>query len=437
MSAFGLPTHTPIPHGLPSDVMRFFLDHAIGASVSVMTRDLELVYVNTKYADSFRVTPEKIIGTKLSDWYSPAHVASFMPHVERAFAGERVRYDRSSQVVGSEGVWFTVTLTPWFDEAGNVVGIFHCAMTVDELKRSAEALRVANERVSSHMENSPLTVLELDESLNVSHCSVRALSMFGSAPSELAGKPLMDALRIDDPEGLFADSFRRLQEGVETRNRVESAIRHADGRVIHCDWFNSAITDRNGKVISIMSLVEDISSRVEAAAQLLHFATHDSLTGLGNRRVLTERLTHCLSRAERTGEAVALLFIDLDGFKHVNDVYGHSAGDEVLREVAKRLQRVARQTDFIARMGGDEFVILLEGSVEIDTPSRVAERVLETLCPPIAFPGGTAVVGASIGIAVHPPLPNLAVDLIRRADAAMYSAKKAGKGCVRFASASE
>jgi diguanylate cyclase (GGDEF)-like protein len=144
-----------------------------------------------------------------------------------------------------------------------------------------------------------------------------------------------------------------------------------------------------------------------------------------------------LARAERTGESVALLFIDLDGFKHVNDVYGHSAGDEVLREVAKRLQRVARQTDFIARMGGDEFVILLEGSVEIDTPSRVAERVLETLCPPIEFPGGNAVVGASIGIAVHPPLSNLAVDLIRRADAAMYSAKKAGKGCVRFASASE
>lgn len=437
MSAFGLPTHTPIPHGLPLEVMRFFLDHAIGASVSVMTRDLELVYVNTKYADSFRVTPEKIIGTKLSDWYSPAHVASFMPHLERAFAGERVRYDRSSQVVGSEGVWFTVTLTPWFDEAGNVVGLFHCAMTVDELKRSAEALRVANERVSSHMENSPLTVLELDESLNVSHCSERASTMFGSAPSELAGKPLMDALRIDDPEGAFADSFRRLREGLETRNRVESTIRHADGHVIHCDWFNSAITDRNGKVISIMSLVEDISSRVEAAAQLLHFATHDSLTGLGNRRVLTDRLTHCLTRAERTGEAVALLFIDLDGFKHVNDVYGHSAGDEVLREVAKRLQRVARQTDFIARMGGDEFVILLEGGVEIDTPSRVAERVLEALRPPIAFPGGNAVIGASIGIAVHPPLSNLAVDLIRRADAAMYSAKKAGKGCVRFASATE
>jgi diguanylate cyclase (GGDEF)-like protein len=184
-----------------------------------------------------------------------------------------------------------------------------------------------------------------------------------------------------------------------------------------------------------MSLVQDVSARVEAAQQLLHFATHDPLTGLGNRRVLTERLSHALARAERTGEAIAVLFIDLDGFKRVNDVYGHSAGDEVLREVASRVRGVVRESDFVARLGGDEFVVLLETGVDADTPKVIADRVFEALKPSFKFESGNATIGASIGIAMHPPLSNLAVDLIRRADAAMYAAKSAGKGCMRFAEA--
>ncbi len=417
------------------EVLRFALDHSFGASASVIDTDLRLRYVNSSFAKSFETTPESLIGKSLRDIYKPEHVQSFLPHLQRAFAGEHVRYDRSTQVVGSDGIWFTVSLFPWRNEQDEVIGVIHCAMRVHDLKLSAEALRIANERVNSHMENSPLTVLELDEGLNITHCSSRAVVMFGYEPSELINKPLIDALGIEDRDGAFADSFRRLQTEEETRNRIESSLRHRNGHLVHCDWFNSAITARSGGVISIMSLVQDVSSRVEAAQQLLHFATHDVLTGLGNRRALTERLVQAIARAERTGEAVAVLFIDLDGFKQVNDVHGHSAGDEVLREVAIRLKAIARSSDFVARLGGDEFVILLDTDVGAETAALVAERVLTVLAPPIALSTGAAPIGASIGIAMHPPLSNLAVDLIRQADAAMYSAKRAGKGCIRFAEA--
>ncbi|TAG73014.1 MAG: GGDEF domain-containing protein [Burkholderiales bacterium] len=425
----------PIAHPLPPEILRFALDHSFGASVSIIDTDLRLHYVNSGFAKSFETTPEALIGKTLRDIYKPEHVQSFLPHLQRAFAGEHVRYDRSTQVVGSDGIWFTVSLFPWRNERNEVVGVFHCAMRVHDLKLSAEALRVANERVSSHMENSPLTVFELDEGLRITHCSARAALMFGYEPSALTNKPLIDALGIEDSDGAFADAFRRLQTGEETRNRVESSLRHRNGHVVYCDWFNSALTARSGGVISIMSLVQDVSSRVEAAQQLLHFATHDVLTGLGNRRALTERLVQAIARAERTGDAVAVLFIDLDGFKQINDAHGHSAGDAVLREVATRLRAVARASDFVARLGGDEFVILLDAEVGAETASLVAERVLAALSPLISLSAGNAPIGASIGIAMHPPLSNRAVDLIRQADAAMYSAKRAGKGCVRFAEA--
>ena len=257
--------------------------------------------------------------------------------------------------------------------------------------------------------------------------------MLGLDPRALVGEALFSVPTIANGNATLVAAFARLSSGAELSNRVESKLTHIDGRAVYCDWFNSALTDAAGKVTSIQALVQDVSARVEAAEQLLHIATHDTLTGLANRRMLTERLSHALTRAERTGEAVALLFIDLDGFKRVNDLHGHAMGDEVLIDVADRLRGVARGTDFVARLGGDEFVILLDTDVHPGSPSSLAERVFEALSSPCRFTGGEAMIGASIGVAMHPPLSNLAADLIRRADAAMYEAKSAGKGVVRYA----
>ena len=424
-----------IAHALPPELLVHALDRSLGANVSLVDRDLRFHYANGGFAKSFGTTPEALIGKTLRDFYNPTHFAAFEGYVNRALAGETVTYERRSQVVDSDGIWFTVSLTPWRNADGAVIGIISCSMKVHELKLSSEALRVANERLSSHMDNSPLTVLELDASLTITRCSNRVSVLLGLAPGALEGRALLDALHIADANEPLVSALSRLTSGAEESNRVESNLTHADGHTVYCEWFNSALTDASGRVTSIMALVQDVSARVEAAQQLLHIATHDTLTGLANRRMLTERLSHALARAERTGEAVAVLFIDLDGFKSVNDKHGHGAGDEVLRDVATRLRRIARTTDFVARLGGDEFVILLDTDVHPGSPSMLAERVFDALSAPCRFTGGEAPIGASIGVAMHPPLSNLAADLIRRADAAMYEAKSAGKGCVRYAMA--
>lgn len=424
-----------IAHALPPEILVHALDRSLGANVSLVDRDLRFHYANGGFAKSFGTTPEALIGKTLRDFYNPTHFAAFEGYVNRALAGETVTYERRSQVVDSDGIWFTVSLTPWRNADGAVIGIISCSMKVHELKLSSEALRVANERLSSHMDNSPLTVLELDASLTITRCSNRVSVLLGLAPGALEGRALLDALHIADANEPLVSALSRLTSGAEESNRVESNLTHANGHTVYCEWFNSALTDASGRVTSIMALVQDVSARVEAAQQLLHIATHDTLTGLANRRMLTERLSHALARAERTGEAVAVLFIDLDGFKSVNDKHGHGAGDEVLRDVASRLRRIARATDFVARLGGDEFVILLDTDVHPGSPSMLAERVFDALSAPCRFTGGEAPIGASIGVAMHPPLSNLAADLIRRADAAMYEAKSAGKGCVRYAMA--
>ena len=168
---------------------------------------------------------------------------------------------------------------------------------------------------------------------------------------------------------------------------------------------------------------------------LEHLSQHDALTGLPNRRFFMQLLEQTLVRAQRHGETVDLMFIDLDGFKPVNDQFGHECGDQVLQTVVRQLRAGLRQADILARLGGDEFVVLLDGAPDQDTCETLAAKVIELIGAPIAiWQGHTTVrVGASIGLARYPQDGRTASELLQSADRAMYAAKEAGKGCWRFA----
>ncbi len=411
------------------------LKQDLGATVSVFGLDLRYRYVNDGFARALNKSPLGMVGMHLSEVYGDVDKIGFMPYVRRAMAGENVTYERFGRMFPVEGVWRTVSMRPWLDASGQVIGVVTASLVVEELKRSTEALREANERLASHMDNSPLTVLELDAQLNITRCSSQVAKMLGLDAQALVGQTLLQALGLGPNQEAFQLAFTRLQTGEESRNRVESSHLHADATTtVHCEWFNSALTGPHGQVTSILSLVEDVSVRVHATEQLRRVAQHDTLTGLLNRSALIERLSTSLMRAQRTHEPVALLFLDLDGFKRVNDEFGHAAGDEVLREVAHRLLEAVRESDVVSRWGGDEFVVLLETDAYEGAPELVCNRVFAALKPPFEFANGQATIGASIGVARHPPQPNLVHELIKSADAAMYAAKSVGKGCVRYAS---
>ncbi|MBC7963714.1 MAG: GGDEF domain-containing protein, partial [Steroidobacteraceae bacterium] len=170
---------------------------------------------------------------------------------------------------------------------------------------------------------------------------------------------------------------------------------------------------------------------------LEYLANFDALTGLPNRRLFFDRLTCILSHCKRSKEQFSVLFLDLDRFKSVNDTLGHDAGDELLREVAKRIQECLRHSDTVARMGGDEFAVLLSRIIEPPDTGIVSDKIITALARPFIIQGQQCQIGVSIGISVFPDNADNAESLLKVADSAMYRAKEAGRNCYRHFSAVE
>lgn len=193
------------------------------------------------------------------------------------------------------------------------------------------------------------------------------------------------------------------------------------------------IRDEDGQPYRFVAVFSDITEMHRKDERIRHLAFHDALTGLANRSLLMDRLHHALAVAQREQRKMAVLFLDLDGFKAVNDTLGHDVGDQLLQNVASRLQGLLRDTDTVARLGGDEFVILLDNPADRAEVAHVAERVIAVVNQPMEFGGRPARVGTSIGIAIHPDHGDTVEDLLKGADAAMYAAKTSGKNTYRLA----
>ncbi|HEY6242154.1 MAG TPA: EAL domain-containing protein, partial [Burkholderiales bacterium] len=203
-------------------------------------------------------------------------------------------------------------------------------------------------------------------------------------------------------------------------------------------WFRGhghAVWDRRGKPLRIAGSITDVSGYKENELRLLYLADHDVLTGLPNRRLFLNRLREGIVRARDSGRSLAVLFIDLDRFKQINDVLGHEAGNQVLCEAAKRIRGSVRDEDTVSRLGGDEFTVLLEGVEAESRVSAVADRIRAELNRPFAFADREVYVSASIGIAVFPRDGESAEELLKRSDVAMYQAKKHGRDNQQFYSA--
>jgi diguanylate cyclase (GGDEF)-like protein/PAS domain S-box-containing protein len=204
-----------------------------------------------------------------------------------------------------------------------------------------------------------------------------------------------------------------------------------DGTMFWNELFISPISDISRRdVTHFVSVVNDISDRMQYQTALEHQATHDSLTGLSNRSLLNDRIAHAIGHAKRANLLVAVLLLDLDHFKNVNDAYGHSTGDALLKEIAARLHHCVREIDTVARLGGDEFVIVLTDLTQAEDAEIIAGKISDALAEPIRLEGREMFVGASIGIALYPRDGEHGEILLRNADIAMYRVKEHGRNSV-------
>ena len=224
--------------------------------------------------------------------------------------------------------------------------------------------------------------------------------------------------------------YREMWGAITTQGRWQGEIwnRRKDGSVFVAWESIVAVKDDRGNVRYYIGSFSDITDRVEAQRHILRLAHYDALTDLPNRVLFQDRLDRVVLHAARHGRLAALLFLDLDGFKLINDTMGHRAGDLLLKEVAERLGRCVRQADTIARLGGDEFTIILD---EIGDPldaAQVADKVIAVLAVPFVITGQEVTIGVSIGVSLFPEHGRAGEDLLKHADTAMYRVKAAGKG---------
>jgi diguanylate cyclase len=251
---------------------------------------------------------------------------------------------------------------------------------------------------------------------NRSFLSLAGYTRRGQVPADLAD--LFEGLDLADPESPAC------------QGTAECRLIGPGGREREVEVLQRTVSWR-GKPRLVLA-VRDISERKEAAARIAHLAYHDSLTGLPNRAVFTDHLARGVVKAGEQAEPLAVLCIDLDGFKTVNDLYGHPAGDDLLIEVAQRLRSVTRGNELVARLGGDEFAVVQEGGRQPGHADLLSERIIGALRTPFEIGGQTVRISASIGVAVFPADAASATDLIKNADMALYRAKDEGRGLTRF-----
>lgn len=257
------------------------------------------------------------------------------------------------------------------------------------------------------------------------HWSDEVYGMFGHAPGSITPRysTFYEHVHPDDRQRLrAAESVCINGSGIHDE---EYRILHTDGSVRWLRETGDVIYDEHGTPVRMMGIVRDITRDKTAERSILHMAYHDDLTGLPNRLAFDARLRDAMARADRHGTLVGLAFIDLDRFKPVNDTYGHAVGDSVLKHASAGLQRASRTTDFVARVGGDEFAAILEDLSDATEIGPVLVRLHAEVRRPVAMDNGlTCAVGASIGVALYPSHATTAEDLLHRADEAMYAAKR-------------
>lgn len=307
----------------------------------------------------------------------------------------------------------------------------------EELRAIHGELELSNRKYKNLFDLAPIGYFALDRHGAVLDVNLAGIQMIGTTRSYITSAPLKLYIAEQDRAG-FDAHLAEIFSAAHTAS-IDIHLIQQDGREIPAILRSSPIVDRTGRVIQCQAAVMDISEHKAAEVQLRkakdylqHLAHHDPLTDLPNRLLFNDRLRSAITRARRSGKKVALLYIDLDRFKFVNDSLGHQAGDELLAEVARRIREAIREDDTTARIGGDEFTVILENLESVGSVDNIARKISAAISTPMQIGQNEIFVTPSIGVCVYPTDAVNDEDMMKFADAALYRAKDHGRNAIQY-----
>jgi len=304
---------------------------------------------------------------------------------------------------------------------------------VTNLKRIKGELETSQNQLNAIIRHAMDGIVTISETGEIQGFNPAAEEIFGYAQNEIIGKPVTVLLSPDtqtqyrDEIQYYLHSGHRGSVGIRGQEVVAS---RKNGEQFPMELSASEMELKEQRFF--VAIVRDVTERKLVERKIKHMAHHDHLTGLPNRSLFIDQLEHAIKLAKRSNHKTAVLFLDLDGFKQINNTLGHEAGDQLLKEVAARLKTVIRESDVAARMGGDEFTFVLNDIGTHENAAAVAQKIIDTLSEKFNLKGHESQVGGSIGVALYPDDAADHEALLRKADEAMYVAKKSGKNTYRL-----
>ena len=386
-----------------------------------------LLAANAVYADYFAVDYGTIVGKHAAEILGTERYEFYLNLQDRIFKNkESITFNRWSNYPEMGKRYVESSLVPYIEKDGTVSGVVSRTKDITEKIEQEAKLRLSAEVFDSTIEG--ITITDKDGTIlavNKAFCTIT-----GYSEAEILGENprLLKSGRHD--KIFYAEMWKSLAEKGTWRGEIWN--KNKAGRVYPELLTISSILDDDGETINYVAVFSDITSIKQATEQLEYQAHHHPLTGLPNRLMLHIRLEHSIQHAKREGEKGAILFLDLDNFKKINDSLGHNAGDEVLKEVALRLSEHSREVDTVSHLSGDEFVVILQKINSIHDATTRAQQILDSLQKPFQIDGYELYISASIGITEFSGESSDIEELLKNADAAMYKAKNGGKNCYQL-----
>jgi diguanylate cyclase (GGDEF)-like protein/PAS domain S-box-containing protein len=387
----------------------------------------KLVLWNRQLEQALEMTSDEIEAAEISSFFSAREHLVAQENIRAAF--EEGHSSHEAELIGKHGKRTACLFHCVRSSLGALPCIFGTGLDISARKKNELGLLVRERAMFSSVNAIVITCCQ---------GASNVIEYVNPAFEQITGYRL-EEIKGHDPrfmhiDGTDLEEQQRIHDALARHESVHAVLRNRrkNGDIFWNDLYIGPVVDADGVVSHFVGVISDITEARHYERRLQHLAHHDPLTGLANRTLLQDRLQEGIDNALRLGQLGALAFLDIDNFKHINDTFGHEAGDQVLRCIAERLRRSLREDDTVARVGGDEFVLLIHHQPSIRHVTELVERVRQSTCAPIQAGGKDLIASASIGVALFPDNGVVAEQIMRAADAAMYHAKAMGKNNVQF-----